>query len=336
MIARHASFIPHFALALGWGVSLLPWIPRAMAGENDPDSAVRLSLANTDGRREGGPVGFAWPAVGSNASLFNLDSTPSDQTAVTFLPIKGGEEAPYAKADGPEVAAGKNAPAPVAESKESSKVDPAAKLTEVQVIGLLEQALRVFTNKEGEVCVLQVLNFSPIPLPRNDATVEVILISPNSSSRFGSALLSAKDPEERLLLRRNLRFEWQWKRPIWVARENQPGGAVQRDAFVKETRNVLEMPAEPILTDDLPSSAVLIRPVAKGDPLLQSNIKPAIVVTQGTAVSAEFRSGALRITMRAIALENGSIGQTVRVKNPSSEKELYGKVTHENVVEVIP
>jgi flagella basal body P-ring formation protein FlgA len=39
--------------------------------------------------------------------------------------------------------------------------------------------------------------------------------------------------------------------------------------------------------------------------------------------------------MKAIALENGTIGQTIRIQNPTSGKELYGKVIHENSVEVI-
>lgn len=336
MIARHASFRLHFALALGCAVSLLPGIPRAMAGENGPDSAVNLSLANAADQNDAGRTEFDWPAAGSSSSLLNLDSTPADQPAATFLPIKGIEEIPYAKAEVPEVAAEKKAPAAVAESKKASPVNAPTELTEVQVVGLLEQALRVFTSKEGELRVVRVLGFSPIPLSRGDAITEVLLISPSNSSRFGTAMLSAKDPEERLLLRRSIRFEWEWKRPVWVAAEAQPSGPVQSEAFVSETRDVLNMAGEPVLTSPLPSSLVLIRPVGKGDPLVQTNIKPAIAVTKGAAVSAEFRSGALLVTMRAVALENGSVGQTIRVMNPSSRKELYGKVTHENVVEVTP
>jgi flagella basal body P-ring formation protein FlgA len=308
----------HIVLMLALGAVIGSWNAIVRAGENDT-AGRELTLAT-------GPL------------IFSLDSTCGTQGTLALPPIKGIDELSVQSAKADAVAAEQKAVSATAprQNPATEGVNADGQLSEGEMIELVERSLRDFTNKEGEPHVLRLMNFTPIAIPQKDAIPELTLVSPNAGARFGAAILSFKDSEQRLLLRRNLRFEWEWKRAVWVATTNQPAGPAETTIFASEIRDIFSLGSEPVLTNPLPSNLVLIRPVAKGEPLLQSNIKPAIAVTRGAAVSAEFRSGSLLVTMRAVALENGSLGQTIRVMNPTSRKEIYGKVTHENVVEVVP
>ncbi len=212
---------------------------------------------------------------------------------------------------------------------------PANEVTEAQVIPMLEEALRKFVSGEGEVHVLQLVNYSPLLIPRQNSFTEIELVSPNTNTRFGQGSLNVEN-DSRPFIRRNFRFEWEWKRPVWVARSNLPAGPLQPDSFSMEVRNVLSISGEPYFGGSLPTDLVLDHALTRGDTLVRSNIKSAIAVTRGSSVSACIHSGALLVSMRGVAMESGSVGQTIRVQNPNSGKELYGKITHENTVEIIP
>jgi flagella basal body P-ring formation protein FlgA len=59
------------------------------------------------------------------------------------------------------------------------------------------------------------------------------------------------------------------------------------------------------------------------------------VVRRGQSVEAIARSGALSVSMRVEAMEEGAPGQLIRIRNPQSRREMRGKVQDENTV-VIP
>ncbi|MDD2708764.1 MAG: flagellar basal body P-ring formation chaperone FlgA [Verrucomicrobiae bacterium] len=264
------------------------------------------------------------------SSLLSLSDNTTPESGLlrlTALDISG------APATASSLAAPETKPAANSKTSDDSR-NPKA-ITESQVVKMLEDALRTFTRREGEVQIIKLLNFTPIPMPRADAVAEIELISPNSNSRYGSALLILKQ-NDRQLARRNIRYEWGWKRPVWVARENHPAGLLQPDTFFQENRDILTVSGDPLPPAPLSASLDLIRPMNKGEVLIQSNLKPTIVVARGSPISAEIHSGCLKVGMKAVALENGAIGQVVRIQNPISKKELYGKVINENLVQVTP
>jgi flagella basal body P-ring formation protein FlgA len=212
---------------------------------------------------------------------------------------------------------------------------PASELSENDLQSLIKAALTRFTQGDGEIQIVKIIGYSSILVPKENVTTNVELVSPNINSRFGTVSLNV-DFENRCLARRDVRFEWEWKRPVWVAQESQKAGNLQPEDFVLESRSILNLPSEPLPSSELPRDLLLIRPVPKGEPLLVSNVKIPIAVARGSAVTASVRSGTMLVSINAIALENGSIGQTIRLQNPSSRKELIGKVVQPNNVEVIP
>jgi flagella basal body P-ring formation protein FlgA len=49
-------------------------------------------------------------------------------------------------------------------------------------------------------------------------------------------------------------------------------------------------------------------------------------------VEAVFQDGNLTISLKVETLEDGGLGQTVRVRNPKTKRELLGKVQNEDLV----
>ena len=49
-------------------------------------------------------------------------------------------------------------------------------------------------------------------------------------------------------------------------------------------------------------------------------------------VDAVFQDGTLSISLKVEILEDGLLGQTIRVRNPKTKRELYGKVQNEETV----
>jgi flagella basal body P-ring formation protein FlgA len=56
------------------------------------------------------------------------------------------------------------------------------------------------------------------------------------------------------------------------------------------------------------------------------------VMKRGQLVEAIFQDGPMTISLKVEALEDGAQGQTVRVRNPKTRRELYGKIQTEDLV----
>ncbi|MDJ0838170.1 MAG: flagellar basal body P-ring formation chaperone FlgA [Acidobacteriota bacterium] len=85
------------------------------------------------------------------------------------------------------------------------------------------------------------------------------------------------------------------------------------------------------LTDDLVTPETLAGMCAKsiirpGTVLTTRHVKPIAVVKRNEPITVIAKSGPLVITMRAVALETGGYGQTIRLKNPDTGKTLTGRI----------
>ncbi len=75
-------------------------------------------------------------------------------------------------------------------------------------------------------------------------------------------------------------------------------------------------------------------PVRSGEPLRLSDLQPPVVIAKGAVVDMNFVSGALVLLARGRALENGSIGDTIDILNPRSNRTVQGVVEGPNVVRI--
>jgi flagella basal body P-ring formation protein FlgA len=76
------------------------------------------------------------------------------------------------------------------------------------------------------------------------------------------------------------------------------------------------------------------RVLARGKPVLRQSIAPPIVVTRGERVTIRLRTGALILATNGKALEDGFLGQNVRVINLESKKTILAAAQGNGIVEI--
>ncbi len=68
------------------------------------------------------------------------------------------------------------------------------------------------------------------------------------------------------------------------------------------------------------------RTLVKGRPIALADLGPASLVDEGDMVTAIFAGGTLQIAAQMLALDGGSDGATVRLRNPESGAIVQGRV----------
>ena len=124
-------------------------------------------------------------------------------------------------------------------------------------------------------------------------------------------------------------------RNVWVAESDLQRGELVSDADVSQERrdvlNIRESLAQ-FSTDD--SSLQLADEVQAGNILMERNLRPRTLIHRGQMADALLQDGALNIMMKVEVLEDGSLGQIVRVRNPVSLRNLSGKVMNDQTISI--
>lgn len=77
------------------------------------------------------------------------------------------------------------------------------------------------------------------------------------------------------------------------------------------------------------------RPIAAGQAVRISDVKPNFVIQRGDLVTILLRSGSMTLTARAEALERGAVGSVIKVRNSHSRKVLETRVVAADTVAVV-
>ena len=124
-------------------------------------------------------------------------------------------------------------------------------------------------------------------------------------------------------------------REAWVAHSMLKRGDSLADADITRERRDMLVLHEPLadFTADR-STLEIAEPVGLGAPLFARSIRMMPVVHRGQTVQALLEDGSLSITMKVEVLEDGAPGQTIRVRNKQSLKDIRGKVLNEQTIVV--
>jgi flagella basal body P-ring formation protein FlgA len=76
------------------------------------------------------------------------------------------------------------------------------------------------------------------------------------------------------------------------------------------------------------------RPLPEGEPLDEGGLARPQLVERGDLVRAVVTRGDLQVTSRGVALEDGRLGETIRLASPDGARTFLGRVTAESEVEV--
>lgn len=116
-------------------------------------------------------------------------------------------------------------------------------------------------------------------------------------------------------------------REIWVARSIlKPGELVAEADIARERRDVLALhsPLAEFAAGD--TTLEVAESVSAGSPLLAYSVRLHPVIHRGQMADALIQDGALSVTLKAQALEDGTPGQIIRLRNLQSDHDFNGKV----------
>lgn len=207
-----------------------------------------------------------------------------------------------------------------------------APLDRDQLVSILSRQLAAYYNLEGDLELEPVRPWSPPDRLAGKWEVSVLDYPavPGTSMLLRCRVLAdgAAVAEVTLVLRAAL-----W-RDAWVAREPLTVGAAF-DAGVLETRRVdlfRERDVLPATVGD--RSFAFARAVPAGRLLTWHDISRRPLVHKGGIVEVRATDGQLVVTMKALALENGSQGETITVRNPESRRDFPAVIVDENHVQI--
>lgn len=124
-------------------------------------------------------------------------------------------------------------------------------------------------------------------------------------------------------------------RNAWVAHSDLERGELISGADVdQERRDVLGIRESLAQFSPDDSSLQLADEVQSGNIILERNLRPRAVLHRGQMADALLQDGALNIMMKVEVLEDGALGQVVRVRNPVSLRNLSGKVVNDQTVSI--
>ena len=122
---------------------------------------------------------------------------------------------------------------------------------------------------------------------------------------------------------------------VWVARVAISRGTVlTRDHVGLEQREISRTIAQHVPSTQTPVGLVTKRPVRAGDLIQTSALVKQKSVRRGDRVTLIARKNGLEIRALATALTDGAMGDRIRVKNRSTNKELEGILRKGNIVHI--
>lgn len=205
-----------------------------------------------------------------------------------------------------------------------------------ELVLLVTRALEASLGRDaGELEVQLLRPWTALPVP--DEPLTLILRDLPTTGLSPQCLL-------RFELRAGPRFLGVWQtavqlrlwREVWVARTTISRGTLLQEAdLVRERRDVLPLRAPLANLDDPgPLELEFCDVVPAGMPVPARALRPRPVLRRGQTAEAVLEDGALRISLRVEVLEEGAPGQLVRVRNPLSRRDLYGRVVDSQTVRV--
>ncbi|HVM59900.1 MAG TPA: flagellar basal body P-ring formation chaperone FlgA [Verrucomicrobiae bacterium] len=123
-------------------------------------------------------------------------------------------------------------------------------------------------------------------------------------------------------------------RDVWVAQSALHRGELfAASDCLRERRDVLTC-RQAYLGDADRTTREISENISAGAVILERHVRPRTVVRRGQVAEAVVRDGAMEISLKVEVLEDGALGQQVRVRNPQSNREFRGKVENEGTISV--
>lgn len=216
-------------------------------------------------------------------------------------------------------------------SVQPSTVNPTFNYTQDNLVADLAQQLSERYRVTGELQVDLLRSWSP---PRSTEPLSLVVL--DAPSVLASTLLvhfrlqagTQSVAETSILVRVQL------MREVWCARNPAEHGSTF-DPSQCDTRRVDTLrERDTVATTETTSEMSLARTVPAGRVLTWHDLARRPLVRKGQVIEVNAVAGALTVSMKGLAMENGTAGETVRVRNMESKKEFSALVVADSRAEV--
>jgi flagella basal body P-ring formation protein FlgA len=121
--------------------------------------------------------------------------------------------------------------------------------------------------------------------------------------------------------------------PVWVASRTLHRGDILR-AGDAAPGTPPYLPADALPASGDPAGLEARRTIYAGRPLTERDVGAPYLVKVSAPVDVTWKSDGLELAMSGRALDNGGLGDDIRVLNPATSRTIHGKVVGEGKVEV--
>ncbi|HBO58375.1 MAG TPA: flagella basal body P-ring formation protein FlgA [Alphaproteobacteria bacterium] len=209
----------------------------------------------------------------------------------------------------------------------------AREIGKADIASLLIKALKNNGLSDNAEIVLNGKNF-PILVPKNaeyDISFEDIDFSRDAKAFSAKAVIKTDEETQTV----DLTGKVQTFVFVPTTRHALTAGQIvtEADVFMKKTPQERARRLKIAALGDLIGKEIK-RPVRAGQPLDDSDVRVRPMITKGKAVTLSFVKGGIMLSAQGKALENGGLGDTVRVMNTQSKSVVQGTVTSPDTITI--
>lgn len=207
--------------------------------------------------------------------------------------------------------------------------------TEEDFTQLLTETLQHEYGKNGaQVEIRLKRSWQTVTMPNEPLTIRIVDVPANGLTSMGVIRCELNCGQE-VLGTWPVPIEARLWRDVWVAQSPlKRGDRLQTANLTRERRDVLQFRDAFSANEIDDESLELTENVPAGNAILNRSVRIRPIITRGKMIDAVVQSGALLITVKALALEDGIAGQIIKVRNAKSGGEFRGKVQNEQTVQV--
>lgn len=191
---------------------------------------------------------------------------------------------------------------------------------------------RDLVRDRGQLEIMFSRSINPITIPDGPLTLRLLEspangVSPSFFVRF--ELLSGREASGQFSSSVQARL-WQ---EVWCARRPiQRGETLNEDDFTHERRDAFtSRDALTVFPADL-SAVEVNENLNPGQLLLARSVRVRPLVRRGQLIEGLILDGALSISLKVEALEDGLPNQTIRIRDPQTRRELRGRVKSDQLI----
>lgn len=223
---------------------------------------------------------------------------------------------------------------PPATTKATNSIGTRA-VTEAELLTLLTTTLQnEYVKDRGELELSLTQAWKPPTLPDEALTLKILELPTAGVTSAFIVRFQLCSPEKTLGTWQATLQAHVWH-DAWVAHSTlRRGDPINQADIARERCDMLKVrdALAEFSADD--SDLELAQMVPAGAPLVERMVKPRVVIHRGQMASARLEDGALTITIKVEALEDGAPGQMIRARNIVSRRDVRGRVVDSQTISV--